>query len=138
MIFRRRRAETHVYLPWERKRGIVGRLALTRSRPVILALIVIGAVLLLRRREEHHASVRATRASLMTAYRELGAFRADHSGECPKQWSELVAQGYARKPPVDAWGRPLRMVCPGRRDPQGFDVLSDGPDGLPYGLDRVE
>jgi general secretion pathway protein G len=138
MIFRRRRAETNVYLPWERKRGIVGRLARTRARQVVVASIVIGVVLLLRRREEHHASVRATRASLTTAHRALGAFRADHSGECPKQWGDLVAQGYARRQPIDAWGRPLRMVCPGRRDPHGVDVLSDGPDGLPYGLDRVE
>jgi general secretion pathway protein G len=121
MIFRRRRAETNVYLPWERKRGIAGRFARTRSRQVIGVVIMIGAALLLRRREEQHASVRATRASLTTAYREVGAFRADHAGECPKLWSDLVAQGYARRAPIDAWGRPLRMVCPGRRDPKGFD-----------------
>ena len=26
---------------------------------------------------------------------------------------------------------PLRVTCPGRRDPRGFDVSSDGPDGEP-------
>ena len=55
-----------------------------------------------------------------------------------EELSELVASGYARDLPVDAWGRPLRLVCPGLRDPRGFDVYSDGPDGLPGGLDRIE
>ncbi len=138
MIFRRRTTESNVYLPWERKRGLVGRLARTRLRQVLLVALVIVSVFSLRRREEHLASIRATRASIISAYRQLTAFRSDHPGECPKQWNDLVAQGYARRAPTDAWGRPLRMVCPGRRDEHGVDVLSDGPDGLPYGLDRVE
>ena len=138
MIFRRRRVESNVYLPWERKRGIVGRIARTRVRQVLVVGAVLASFFLLRRREEHSASIRATRASITTTYRQLAAFRSDHQGECPKQWSDLVAQGYARRAPIDAWGRPLRMVCPGRRDEHGVDVLSDGPDGLPYGLDRVE
>ena len=138
MIFRSRKTEPNVYLPWERKRGIVGRLARTRVRQVLLVVALLVSVFLLRRREEHSASIRATRASITSAHRHVAAFRGDHPGECPKQWNDLVAQGYARRTPTDAWGRPLRLVCPGRRDPQGVDVLSDGPDGLPYGLDRVE
>ncbi|HEX7603074.1 MAG TPA: type II secretion system protein GspG [Polyangiaceae bacterium] len=49
-----------------------------------------------------------------------------------------MADGILRDVPVDAWGHPLRITCPGRLDPKGFDVSSDGPDGLPGGLDRVE
>ena len=39
---------------------------------------------------------------------------------------------------IDAWGKPVRLLCPGRRDPAGFELSSDGPDGLPGGLDRVQ
>jgi general secretion pathway protein G len=91
-----------------------------------------------RAREERLASIRATRASIGVAERTVASYRADHSGACPRDLSELVASGYAREVSVDAWGRPLRVICPGRRDPKGFEVSSDGPDGLPGGLDRVE
>jgi general secretion pathway protein G len=92
----------------------------------------------LHRREENAAAVRATRATLTTAWSGVLRYRADHGGACPKATGELVASGYVRDPPLDAWGRPLRLVCPGRRDPLGFDLSSDGPDGVPGGLDRVE
>ncbi len=31
---------------------------------------------------------------------------------------------------VDAWGNPLFYRCPGKRNPQSFDLISAGPDGL--------
>lgn len=31
---------------------------------------------------------------------------------------------------IDAWGNPLFYRCPGKRNPQGFDLISAGPDGL--------
>ena len=89
-------------------------------------------------REEHAAGVRATRATIGTAHDAVTLFRADHGGGCPKDLAELVAGGYASEVPSDAWGRQLRLTCPGRRDPRGFDLASDGPDGVPFGLDRVE
>ena len=49
-----------------------------------------------------------------------------------------VAAFVGLRAPRDAWGRPLRVTCPGRKDTRGFDVSSDGPDGEPGGLDRVE
>jgi general secretion pathway protein G len=38
----------------------------------------------------------------------------------------------------DAWGRPFRLVCPSRREGVAYDLSSDGPDGEPGGLDRIE
>jgi general secretion pathway protein G len=102
---------------------------------VALVLLLLVAI---HRREENAAAVRATRASLTTAWRGVLSYRADHGGACPKGAGELVAGGYVRDTPIDAWGRPLRLVCPGREDPLGFDLSSDGPDGVPGGLDRVE
>jgi len=134
----RKRTEPRVFFPWERKRGFLGALARARVRQVLLVLAGLGLVVLLRTREERAAAVRATRATITSAGNAVGEFRADHGGQCPKGLSDVVAAGYAREIPVDAWGRPLRLLCPGRRDPKGFDLSSDGPDGVPGGLDRVE
>jgi general secretion pathway protein G len=134
----RRRTEPRVFFPWERKRGILGALARARVRQVLLVVAVVVAIVLLRHREEHAAAVRATRATITSATLWVDAYRADHGGACPKSFGELVASGYAPEIPVDAWGRPLRLLCPGRKDGLGFDLSSDGPDGLPGGLDRVQ
>ncbi len=135
---RRRNEPQRVFFPWERRRGVLGALGRARLK-LGLALAVLGLLALgLRAREEHAASVRATRAQISNATRHVASYRADHKGKCPEALAELVKQGYARDVPLDAWGRPLRLTCPGRRDTRGFDLSSDGPDGVPGGLDRVE
>jgi general secretion pathway protein G len=102
---------------------------------VALVVASLTAVYELR---ERASAVRATRGTLTTTGRALDAYRADHAGACPRKLGDLAALGYLREEPLDAWGRQLRLVCPGRKDPLGFDLSSDGPDGLPGGLDRVE
>lgn len=134
----RRRSEPKVFFAWERKRGFLGALARARVRQVLLVGGAVAFIALLRHREERASAIRATRVTITTADRQMAAYRSDHAGACPKALPELVATGYARDLPLDAWGRPLRLTCPGRRDPLGFDLSSDGPDGLPGGLDRVE
>ncbi len=133
-----RRNASRVFFPWERKRGVFGVLSRARARIVLAVVVVVFLVVVVRRREESAAATRATRASLTTAGRALVSFRSDHGGACPRELGELVAGGYSYDLPVDAWGRPLRFTCPGRMDTKGIDVWSDGPDGLPGGLDRVE
>ena len=133
-----RRGELKVFFPWERRKGVFGVLGRARVRLVVAAALAVLLVVWIHAREEKAAAVRATRATLDGAYRSVAAFRADTSGACPKELADLVTRGYAREVPIDAWGRPLRLTCPGRRDPQSFEISSDGPDGVPGGLDRVE
>ncbi|MDB4943384.1 MAG: hypothetical protein JWP97_2918 [Labilithrix sp.] len=137
-MVRSRTSQSRVFFPWERRRGVFGLLGRARVRLVVAGVLALALVLFIRAREERAAGVRATRATLTTAYDAVAAYRADHGGACPKETSELVPGGYATEVPIDAWGRPLRLTCPGRRDPRGFDLASDGPDGVPFGLDRVE
>jgi general secretion pathway protein G len=137
-MLRRRTESRRVFFPWERKRGPLGVLGRARARLIVLSLTALLFVFLVRRREEKLASIRATRASIDVADRSVSSYRADHGGACPRDLAELVSGGYAHDVPGDAWGRPLRLTCPGRRDARGFDVSSDGPDGVPGGLDRVE
>jgi len=134
----RRRRESTVFFPWEKKRGLLGILGRARGRLLLGVVAVIVFLVLVWGREEHAAAVRATRATLSTTLLAVTAYRADHGGKCPVSLSDLVAGGYTRDIPIDAWGHPLRLTCPGRRDAASFEVSSDGPDGLPGGLDRVE
>ena len=129
---------SRVFFPWERRRGVFGVLGRARVRVVILAVLALVAIISIRGREERAAGIRATRASITSMYRAVSAYRADHNSSCPHELTELVAQGYSHDVPLDAWGRPLRLTCPGRRDPHGFEITSDGPDGIAGGLDRVE
>jgi general secretion pathway protein G len=134
----RRTADPRVFFPWEKRRGVFGALGRARARIVTLVVLAVSLVVVVHRREENAASVRATRATLATSSRAIASYRADHAGACPKAVGDLAAAGYLQDAPVDAWGRPLRLVCPGRKDPLGFDLSSDGPRGVPGGLDRLE
>jgi general secretion pathway protein G len=132
------RTTRKVFFPWERRHGFFGAIGRARVRIVAGVVVVLVLVLWIRGREEKAAGLRATRASITTMHRAVASYRADHAGSCPKELGELITGGYSRDVPVDAWGRPLRLTCPGRRDPLGFEISSDGPDGIAGGLDRVE
>lgn len=127
-----------ILLPWESRSGLFGGVGLARVRPFFGAALLLAAVVLLGMRERQRTGERATRASILVARRAVDAYRADHDGKCPRQIEELQSAGYVMEAPDDAWGRPLRLVCPGREDPASYDLMSDGPDGEPGGLDRIE
>jgi general secretion pathway protein G len=135
----KRKSRTNaILLAWESRGGIVGRLGLSRVRPFIAVAIALTFIVFLAVRDRQRTGERATRASLLVARRALDSFRADHEGKCPHQLEELQTAGYVLELPDDAWGHPLRLVCPGRTDPTSYDLMSDGPDGEPGGLDRIE
>ena len=127
-----------IYLPWERRGPITRRLGLTRLRPFLFGTLALTAIVLVGMRERQRTGERATRATLLVVRRAVDAYRADHEGKCPKQLEELQNTGYLLDLPDDAWGRPLRLVCPSRREGVAYDLSSDGPDGEPGGLDRIE
>lgn len=134
----KRRRVSSIVLPWERRGGLVRRLGLARLGPFLVAVGILGLLVLIGVRERQRTGVRATRASLLVVRHALDSFRADNEGRCPKRLDDLREAGYLAEVPGDAWGRPLRLTCPGRKDPYGYDLSSDGPDGEPGGLDRIE
>jgi general secretion pathway protein G len=138
MPLSRKRAEPRVFFPWEKRRGLRSLVGRGRGLQVLGVVAVVAVSVLLYRRERHAADVRATRAEIGTTADAVALWRADHDRTCPGSMADLVSGGYLHEVARDAWGRPLRVTCPGRRDPLGFDVTSDGPDGEPGGLDRVE
>jgi general secretion pathway protein G len=134
----RRTSDRPFILPWERRRSLLLRLGLGRARPFVIALAAIALCVFVGMHERRRAGERATRATLLVARRALDAFRADQAGKCPRRLDDLVSAGYLASAPTDGWGKPLRLLCPGRKDPDAYDLSSDGPDGEPGGLDRIE
>ena len=142
-LFGKRRRERTIYFPWE-KRGVLRALQLPRRRATMWLLLVLSVVLVfwIVSRDRRHRLVRVTRATISHTRDALDAYRADHGGRCPRDLAELTAPAdrpaYLGSVPLDAWQRPLRFVCPSGQPSRDYDLLSDGPDGEPYGLDRVE
>lgn len=127
-----------VYLPWERRGGMIRRLGLSRARPFLLVLAAVALLVLISIRERQRALQRATRAAILMTRHALDAYRADHDGHCPRLLAELEMGHYIAHLPKDAWGHALRLVCPSRIEGLPYQLISDGPDGEPGGLDRVE
>ncbi|HSY22281.1 MAG TPA: type II secretion system protein GspG [Polyangiaceae bacterium] len=132
------RHDPKVFFPWERRRGLGAVFRRARGRQVLALVGITAAFVFIYEREHRAREIRATRATITVAGEAIEAFRADHDEHCPASLTDLVAGGYLHEIPRDAWGHSLRVSCPGRKRNRPFDIASDGPDGEPFGLDRVE
>ena len=134
----KRPVERHIFVPWEKRGGILRRVRVDQAGPVVVALGVIGIVALMGMHERRISGIRRTRATILNVRETVDSYMADHDGGCPK--GGLAGTGRYDSPeaiPRDAWGRTLRLSCPGA-DRARYDLFSDGPDGKPGGLDRIE
>ena len=139
MIMRRRSTtERKILFPWERRGGLVRRLGLHRARPLFFALCALGLAMWVGMRERERTGVRRTRALIADVRRSIDAYMADHDGQCPPSLEVLLPELPGAVLPRDAWGRPISFRCPGYWDTSRYELISDGPDGLPGGLDRIE
>ena len=134
----RARNDPKILFPWEGRGGLRRFFRLGRLRPFVAIFGVVGFVTLVGARERRASGLRQTRATLLGARRVVDAYLADHDGGCPPSFEAASEDAHLETVPKDAWGRPLRLVCPGRWDGARYELLSDGPDGEPGGLDRVE
>ena len=134
---RRRPREQTIFFPWERGGGFFRRRG-SRVGPIVAAVGMITLLLVLGARERRQVGIRSTRATISVVASAVDAYRADHERKCPATLEGIKVDNYLAVDPLDAWGRQIRLVCPGRRDPQGYELMSDGPDREMGGLDRVE
>jgi general secretion pathway protein G len=131
--------QKRILFPWEGRGGGLRRfLRLGRLKPFVLVAAVLGVLVAIGARERTAAGIRQTRATLLGARRVVDAYLADHDGGCPPTLGAVAEFARLDGVPRDAWGRPLRLVCPGRFAGAPFELMSDGPDGEPGGLDRIE
>jgi hypothetical protein len=130
----RRRAATSVALPWERQGSRLREFFASGRWRIALGLLVgAGIAFAIWSSAEGREKVRRTRETIAETRRALAQFRED-LGRCPHSMRELthpsrVGTRYMRDEPLDAWGNPLWVRCPGRYDPDGVDVVSAGPSG---------
>ncbi|HEY3494540.1 MAG TPA: type II secretion system protein GspG [Polyangiaceae bacterium] len=127
-----------ILFPWESRGGVGRYLRLGRLRPFLILVGVLGFIALVAMRERRMAGERQTRATLLGARSQVEAYMADHDGGCPESLKAVGDHAQKESLPSDAWGRPLRLICPGRFEGAPYELLSDGPDGEPGGLDRIE
>src|SRR5687767_3442112 len=118
----RTRRSRGIALPWERRGAWLRELFATRRWKVIAVLVVaVVATTWIWRVADRRSKVRATRAAIVQVQEAVSRFRAE-VGRCPRSITELVhppraAARHLREVPVDGWGRPLWVRCPGRRNP---------------------
>ncbi len=138
LMRKKRTSDKRILFPWEQRGNVVRRLGLRRVRPFAwgVALLIIVTVIAIR--ERRSAGIRRTRATLGEVSMALNRYLADNGGRCPKRFAQLQAYGTRTPMPVDAWGNPLRLTCPSPRGDLPYLLSSDGPDGHPGGLDRIE
>ncbi len=84
------------------------------------------------------AKIKATLAQISNLRTAVNMFETQN-GHYPKSLEELVVRPgdvsnwhpYLDPPklPLDPWQHPYVYQCPGRRDPDGYDLWSMGPDG---------
>jgi len=127
-----------IFFPWESQGGWRRFLALAHLGPLLGLLVAVLFLWTLTRREREHSAERRTLVALSRVKSAVVRYVVDHDGACPERL-ELV-QPLTGKPtlPVDGWGRQLRIVCNPSISDQDYVVMSDGPDGYPGGLDRIE
>lgn len=135
---RLRRGDVRILFPWEGKGGLRRWLGLGRMRPFIWAGLVIGFVWVVGARERAATGLRTTRVGLLELRQAIDLFMAENKGECPASLGDVKQYLPSQELPVDAWGRPFRFICPSSRPGYDYELMSDGPDGKPGGLDRIE
>lgn len=136
---RTRASDRRILFPWEGRGGVRRFIELGRVRPIAIGLGLSALFVLIGVHEHREAGIRRTRATLLGVRPAIDAYMADHDGGCPPGLSTLQDQ-YARfkAPPTDAWGQPLRLICPADKLGKSYVLESGGPDGEPGGLDRIQ
>jgi general secretion pathway protein G len=130
--------EQRIYFPWESRGGLRRWLKIGRARPIVIGFSLLAFLTLVGLRERDRAGIRQTRAALNDLRHAVDGYLADHNGGCPVTIEMALDYGKFEKEPRDAWGRPFRLVCPASNPGVAYQLMSDGPDGKPGGLDRVE
>jgi hypothetical protein len=135
---RGRPSERSIFFPWERRGSVLRRIRIEVG-PILVVGAVAGLVALVAVHERREAGIRRTRATILNLRTAVDNYMADHDGGCPADGLVRIvgeAPG-AEEGARNAWGKPLRLECPGS-DHARYDLSSDGPDGKPGGLDRIE
>lgn len=139
MAFRSRSfSDKRIFFPWEGRSGVRRFLVLGRIGPAFVLLLFFVFVGWVGARERSAAGERQTRIALNDIRSGVERYLAEHEGGCPPRLEQVLPYLRQKQLPLDAWGQPFRLVCPAQNPSVPFVLMSDGPDGIPGGLDRIE
>lgn len=127
-----------IFFPWESEGGLRRFFKFTQVGPGLLALFVLTFVWVAARRERHASGERQTVLALQEVKRATARYVVEHDGRCPDSLELLTPHLPGGRVPLDGWGKPIRIVCRPTVSDLDYIIMSDGPDGLPGGLDRIE
>lgn len=134
----RPRQDRRIFFPWEGRGGLRRFLAMGRFWPVLALGAFATLVSWIAARERFAAGERQTLVALGRVRPAVERYLFENEGACPEQLTDVLPFLQAPDLPTDAWGRPLRLVCPSLRQNIDFVLMSDGPDGKAGGRDRIE
>jgi general secretion pathway protein G len=113
---------------------------------LLLVLVILGtlAAIVYPNLSKHglRARITATRAQIKVFRTALSSFEMDndHYPQGRNGLLELVQRPHEAKNwrgpylegsiPKDRWGNDFIYECPGKHNPDGYDIISMGPDGL--------
>jgi hypothetical protein len=132
------RGDVRILFPWEGKGGLRRWLGLGRMRPFFWAFLVLAFVWVVFARERRASGLRTTRVHLLEVRQAIDMYMAENGGACPAALASVAPYTPHERLPSDAWGQPFRFICPSERPGHDYELMSDGPDGKPGGLDRIE
>lgn len=127
-----------IFFPWESQGGVRRFFRLARLGPGLVALIVLGFVWVSAARERRASGERQTILALGEVKRAVVRYAVEHEGRCPESLELIAPYLGGASLSRDGWGRPIRIVCNPTVSDQDYIIMSDGPDGYPGGLDRIE
>ena len=138
MLSSRPNKDRRIFFPWEGRGALRRFFARGRMFSILFVILVVGTVSAMVKRERYAAGVRRTVGALEVVRPMVERYLLDKEGACPENLEAIRKEAGLDALPLDGWGRPLRLVCPGLRPGAKYVLMSDGPDGLPGGTDRIE
>ena len=137
-LSRKTRSESRIFFPWENRGGLRRVFAQGRFVTLVSALFILTFMSAVFAHERRNAGERQTLLALSRLAPAVERYLLENDEGCPSSLRAVVPYLSIPKLPRDAWGRPLRLVCPSVREGAKYVLMSDGPDGHPGGLDRIE
>ena len=130
--------DRRIFFPWEGRGALRRFFARGRLFSILSIILFVGTISAMVKKERYAAGVRRTVGALTVVRPLVERYLLDKEGVCPQSLDQVREQAGLEKLPGDGWGRPLRLVCPSSRAGVEYVLMSDGPDGLPGGTDRIE
>ena len=134
------RKRNKISLPWERRTRFSG-LRSVKWRWLLAAALGLFLMVAFIKDGTQRQAHRQTTTTIDVTKRAVENFRKD-IGRCPNSLVELLhppilGARYLDKAPRDAWGRLIRVRCPGHFDKHTADVISAGPSGSFLNNDNI-